>query len=94
MSTEFFFKNVRFKCLDEQRYSIDALKRDRWRIPQSRADNIEWAIAEANELCPRHFQQTPPLGIRSFRQLDFSGSIPTTQQLLAKTSHSYFRHRL
>ena len=25
MSTEFVFKNVRFECLDKQRYSIDAL---------------------------------------------------------------------
>ena len=31
MSTEFFFKNVHFECLDKQRYSLDALNRNRYR---------------------------------------------------------------
>ena len=48
---------MRFECLDKQRYSLDALNRNRWSIPQSRADNIEREIAEAHELCPRYFQQ-------------------------------------
>ena len=28
MSAEFVFKNVRFECLDKQRYSLDVLNRE------------------------------------------------------------------